>query len=201
MDRFNIRCLRAIFVIQAICVTLFFSSTLADLFRLEPPWINEDIRLLVRFLAAIGLVLGTIMGWSTLRQSMHLARVTERKLKDASSAFMKVMQEHFDQWGLTPAESDVALFSLKGMTVNEIAELRGTSSGTVKAQTNAIYRKAGVSGRPQLLSIFIDDLIQDELPAKMGDTAQPAQTKVISAANAPMPPQRLFDRAQTTGRH
>jgi hypothetical protein len=36
----------------------------------------------------------------------------------------------------------------------------------VKAQTNAIYRKSGVSGRPQLLSLFIEDLMDDEmLPA------------------------------------
>lgn len=179
MDRFNIGCLRGIFAIQAICVALFFSSTLAEVFQVEPSWINEDIRLLVRFLAAIGLVLGTIMGWSTLRQSLHIARETERKLKDASSAFMDVMQEHFEQWGLTPAESDVALFSLKGMTVSEIAALRGTSNGTVKAQTNAIYRKAGVSGRPQLLSIFIDDLIEDELPLKRSEP--PTVSKQMSA--------------------
>jgi len=37
--------------------------------------------------------------------------------------------------------------------------LRSTSEGTVKAQTNAIYRKAGVTGRPQLLSLFIEDLM------------------------------------------
>jgi len=41
--------------------------------------------------------------------------------------------------------------------------LRETSEGTVKAQTNAIYRKAQVTGRPQLLSLFIDDLM-DEAP-------------------------------------
>lgn len=166
MDRFKIGCLKGIFTIQAICVALFFSSTLAELFQVEPAWINEDIRLFVRFIAAAGLVLGTIMGWNALRHSLHKAEESERKLKDASSAFMDVMQAHFDQWGLTPAESDVALFSLKGMTVNEIAALRGTSVGTIKAQTNAIYRKAGVSGRPQLLSVFIDDLIEDELPRK-----------------------------------
>ena len=33
----------------------------------------------------------------------------------------------------------------------------------MKAQTNAIYRKAGVSGRPQLLSLFIDDLMRDDV--------------------------------------
>ena len=32
---------------------------------------------------------------------------------------------------------------------------------TIKAQTAAIYRKAGVTGRPQLLSLFIEDLMDD----------------------------------------
>jgi DNA-binding CsgD family transcriptional regulator len=67
--------------------------------------------------------------------------------------------DHFTEWGLTAAERDVALFALKGMSIAEIAELRQTSQGTVKAQTNAIYRKAGVSGRPQLLSLFVDELM------------------------------------------
>ena len=34
---------------------------------------------------------------------------------------------------------------------------------SVKAQTNAIYRKADVTGRPQLLSLFIDDLMGEAL--------------------------------------
>jgi DNA-binding CsgD family transcriptional regulator len=76
---------------------------------------------------------------------------------------MDMLQERFVEWGLTPAEKDVALFSIKGLSLQEIAKLRNTSEGTVKAQTNAIYRKAGVSGRPQLLSLFIEDLIADEL--------------------------------------
>ena len=69
----------------------------------------------------------------------------------------------FIEWALTPAERDVALFAIKGMSTSEIATLRATSEGTVKAQTNAIYRKAGVSGRPQLLSLFIDDLMRDDV--------------------------------------
>ena len=60
---------------------------------------------------------------------------------------------------LTPAERDVAMFSIKGLSTAEIASLRKTSEGTVKAQTNAIYRKAGVAGRSQLLSLFVDDLM------------------------------------------
>ena len=45
------------------------------------------------------------------------------------------------------------------MSVQEMARLRDTSEGTVKAQTAAIYRKAEVTGRPQLLSLFIEDMM------------------------------------------
>ena len=41
----------------------------------------------------------------------------------------------------------MAWFTIKGLSIAEIARLRGTSEGTVKAHSNAIYRKAGVSGR------------------------------------------------------
>ena len=75
---------------------------------------------------------------------------------------MDLLQERFAEWALTPSEKDVALFAIKGLSTAEIAALRSTSEGTVKAQTNAIYRKAGVTGRPQLLSLFIDDLMRDD---------------------------------------
>ena len=149
-------------------------GTYLDFTAEGPMTVSAEAKILLRIGVAVGLVVGTVLGWSELRCSIRRSIVTEQKLRAASSAFMEVMAEHFEQWGLTPAESDVALFSLKGMKVNEIAELRGTSQGTVKAQTNAIYRKAGVSGRPQLLSIFIDDLIQDELPAHMPQAAKTA---------------------------
>jgi len=37
-----------------------------------------------------------------------------------------------------------------------------SGAGTIKAQTNAIYRKANVSGRPQLMSLFVEELIADD---------------------------------------
>jgi DNA-binding NarL/FixJ family response regulator len=46
------------------------------------------------------------------------------------------------------------------LSIADIARLRQTSEGTVKAQSNAIYRKAGVNGRTQLLSLFIEDLME-----------------------------------------
>lgn len=85
--------------------------------------------------------------------------MAEAKLKAASTAFGEHIQSRFDDWRLTPAERDVALFAIKGLNLAEIAGLRDTSEGTVKAQTNAIYRKAGVSNRSQLVSLFVEDLM------------------------------------------
>ncbi|MEM6372014.1 MAG: LuxR C-terminal-related transcriptional regulator [Pseudomonadota bacterium] len=76
---------------------------------------------------------------------------------------MELLEDKFETWGLTSAERDVALFAIKGLSTQEIARARQTSEGTIKAQTNAIYRNAGVSGRSQLMSLFIDDLIDGPL--------------------------------------
>lgn len=112
--------------------------------------------------AALGLVIGAILGALAMRRVIQDRNTAQERLRRASGAFLDLLEERFTEWGLTPAERDVALFAIKGMSTAEIARLRTTSEGTVKAQTNAIYRKAGVSGRSQLLSLFIDDLMRDD---------------------------------------
>ena len=56
-----------------------------------------------------------------------------RQLRVASGAFMELLEDRFDEWGLTPAERDVALFATKGLTTQDIAACRDTSEGTLKA--------------------------------------------------------------------
>ncbi|WP_372604953.1 helix-turn-helix transcriptional regulator, partial [Actibacterium sp.] len=124
---------------------------------------NWKFRELIEIGAAVGLLLGLLLGALALRRTMMVSERAHRQLRVASGAFMELLSERFDEWGLTPAERDVALFAIKGLSTQEIAGLRRTSEGTVKAQTNAIYRKAGVTGRPQLLSLFIEDLMDDAL--------------------------------------
>jgi len=62
-------------------------------------------------------------------------------------------------WGLTPAEHDVAMMLIKGAPIAEIARLRQSAEGTVKAHCNRIYAKSGGSGRTELVSQFVDDLM------------------------------------------
>ena len=152
-------------VVQLLCGAFLLWDMLGSLLGI----VSSPIAWVYYELAQIGAVIGLIFGMGVsallLGRSLRRQRAAEESLRVASGAFMDVLAERFDDWGLTPAERDVALFSIKGLSTAEIAALRNTSEGTVKAQTNAIYRKAGVSGRPQLLSLFIEDLMGDALPA------------------------------------
>ena len=74
--------------------------------------------------------------------------------------------------GITYAEPCYAE-TLDWMLCDGLAAL-GRPEGTVKAQTNAIYRKAGVSGRSQLLSLFIEDLMEPDTATKPRAAGQPS---------------------------
>ena len=158
-----------ILAIQAACAVFFVSDIVLTVFGLRATPISWQTRELLEIGAAIGLVLGLVLGAVALRRSIRERHIAEEKLRRASGVFIDLLNERFEDWGLTPAERDVALFAIKGLSTQEIAQLRATSEGTVKAQTNAIYRKAGVSGRPQLLSLFIEDLMDDRLVTAAAD--------------------------------
>lgn len=148
-----------VFLVQALCALFFVSDILSSLFGIYTRPLAWELREMLEIGAAVGLVLGLILGGVLIVTSLRARNLAQERLRRASGAFMDLLEERFTLWGLTPAERDVALFAIKGLSTAEIAALRTTSEGTVKAQTNAIYRKAGVTGRPQLLSLFIEDLI------------------------------------------
>lgn len=146
-----------IVVVQVLCAIFFLMQIISSLLGFAP--IGWQLHELIELGAALGLLLGAILGWMVLRRALVRNSQVESQLRVASGAFMDVMEERFAEWGLTPAERDVALFAIKGLSLQEIANLRNVSEGTIKAQTNAIYRKSGVSGRTQLLSLFIEELL------------------------------------------
>ena len=69
------------------------------------------------------------------------------------------IDSQLEAWKLTMAEKEVAFLLLKGFSVKEIAEARGTSDNTTRAQTGAVYAKAGVNGRTELSAFFLEDLL------------------------------------------
>jgi DNA-binding CsgD family transcriptional regulator len=156
----------AVFLVQGVCSVFFVSDILMSVFDVRAAPISWQSKELLEVGASIGLILGVCLGAIALRRTLKKTRHVEAKLRAASGVFMDMLDENFDVWGLTPAERDVALFAIKGLSTAEIAAMRSTSEGTIKAQTNAIYRKAGVSGRPQLLSLFIEDLMDHRRPVR-----------------------------------
>ena len=154
--------LAAVLLIQLASAGFFIFGIAASIFGLPIQPISWQFREFIEIGAAIGLLIGVVVGAILLRQAHARTMRAEEALRIARSAFREVMEERFESWKLTPAERDVALFAIKGFSTQDMASLRGVSEGTIKAQTAAIYRKAGVSGRAQLLSLFIDDLIDAE---------------------------------------
>ena len=156
--------LTLVFLVQIVCAGFFVAQIVVSVLGLPIGPFNWALHELIEIGAAVGLLIGVVLGALALRSARARSEKAEEALRRAQSAFRDILDERFSDWALTPAECDVALFAIKGLSTQEIACLRNVSEGTVKAQTNAIYRKAGVSGRMQLLSTFIDDLMDEAQP-------------------------------------
>ena len=74
----------------------------------------------------------------------------------------EAIDHQFTRWSLSPAEREVGLLLLKGLSHKEIAEIRSTSETTIRQQALAIYRKSGLHSRTELSAFFLEDLL---LPA------------------------------------
>lgn len=150
--------LLVLLIVQILCSFFFLADITADLFEGGPAW-----HLMPELGATLGLLIGIGVEVAVfillLRRQAHL----QQSLGVAAGALAEVMRAHFREWGLTPSEEDVAAFAIKGCSIAEIATLRGSAEGTVKTHLNAIYRKAGVQGRSQLVSLLIEDLLNTPL--------------------------------------
>jgi len=145
--------------LQILCGAYFLWEILASLIGLPTIPLRWEQREIVEIGATLGLMLGSMMGVALAiiaRREMQRAKTAQRL---TAGQFTDVVKEYFAKLGLTPAETDVAWLILKGMSISEIAELRQTREGTVKTQGTAIYKKAGVNGKSQLMSLLVEDLL------------------------------------------
>ncbi len=152
----------SLFAVQALCCAYFLYDITLDFVRPGSvnPLVDSD---LVEGIVTVTLFLGLAFTATELRRALsHQTRLTEQ-LQVASGAFQTLLDAKFADWALTSAERDVALLAIKGYSIAEIADLRQTAQGTAKAQAASVYRKAEVSGRLQLISLFLDDLMNDAL--------------------------------------
>lgn len=167
--------LAALLVAQAICTTVFLfdiSTDIADAGGLsQSDWHNW-----VELAATLGLVAGMVVEIRVLVRLLRRQAHDARALSIASGALHDLIEGWFEDWHLTASEADVAMFAIKGLSIAEIARMRGTAEATVKSQLNAVYRKAGVPGRAQLSSVLIEELLGRPLLPPEGHDAKATGT-------------------------
>lgn len=97
-----------------------------------------------------------IQNFSQFKKEAEIWRAESKKyVKGLSLA----IDQQLSKWNLSKAEKEVAFLLLKGLSLKEIAEVRGTSEKTVRAQSTAVYAKAGLAGRSELSAFFLEDLL------------------------------------------
>lgn len=149
-------------LVQAFCAVFFLSDVIFDFFE-ERSSDFLTMHFALEVLANLGLVAGVIFEGAYLVRLLRRQAHADRVLSVASGALHDVMEGYFEEWRLTPAEADVATFTIKGSSIAEIAKLRGSAEGTVKTHLNAIYRKAGVNGRGELVNLLIEEILGGSL--------------------------------------
>ena len=148
----------AIFV-QAMSALFFVGDLWSEVLGLRRFTIPWDVQELIQVFASLGLTIGVVISALFVRRTRLEMDRMRRQIDVAAGNFEFHLDNVFDEWGLSRSEQDVAIYAMKGFSNTEIAELRGTSASTIKSQMNAIYRKAGLSNRQQLISCLVEDLM------------------------------------------
>ncbi len=94
-----------------------------------------------------------------LGASREDARHWQSEAESALSGLGEAIERQFGRWKLTEAEQEIGLLLLKGLSLKEVAAVRGTSERTVRQQSLAVYKKSGLAGRAELSAFFLEDLL------------------------------------------
>ncbi|MEH6758502.1 MAG: helix-turn-helix transcriptional regulator [Parasphingorhabdus sp.] len=146
-----------IVVVQTVAAIFFVLDSIEDIIAKTQPGITFEI--FTEGLIAFALMIGVVMGARQTRKLMMDARRREDALAVARGALSDIIKLRFDEWQLSPGESEVALFAIKGCSISEIAQMRNAATGTVRSQLSQVYLKARVTSQSMLISLFIEELL------------------------------------------
>lgn len=71
----------------------------------------------------------------------------------------QVVSSQLKDWSLSKSEQEVAILLLKGLSLEEIGQIRNTKEKTIRQQASAIYKKSNLKGRHELSAYFFEDLL------------------------------------------
>ena len=150
-------------------IVVLIGVDLVEDWRRGSPGFHLGLESVVLVLAAIGLWLlrarirrermDARVLLSRLAEARAAAESWRRETEALAAGLGEAIDAQFRTWRLTDAEREVALLLVKGLSLREIAGLRETSERTVRQQSLAVYRKAGLTGRAELSAFFLEDLL------------------------------------------
>lgn len=149
-----------------VILTLF--DIVSDLREGGSGW-HVSIEGIIALIALIGIFI-LLKGTFTLRHDLETERkfskeleMESQKWKQKSKTFIEGLSQTIDDqlsfWKLSVSEKEIAFLLLKGLSLKEIAEIRGTAEKTVRSQSANIYNKAGLGNRSELAAFFLEDLL------------------------------------------
>ncbi len=98
-----------------------------------------------------------------LKENLRASQEEAARWRGEAATFIAglstAIDAQFARWGLSPAEREIALLLLKGLSHKEVASVRSVSETTIRQQARSLYRKAGLSGRNELAAFFLEDLL------------------------------------------
>ena len=115
--------------------------------------------LVMEVVATAGVGVAFVLIRQHLRQAERVHQADQSQLRALRQDFDRHMRDRFAQWGLSAAENDVAILTMRGLRISEIAEMRHTQDGTIKSQLSSIFRKSGVSTRTEFVARFMDEFL------------------------------------------
>jgi DNA-binding CsgD family transcriptional regulator len=150
-------------------ILLFMAWDLVADYRSGTAWQHLSFEFAILLMAAAGIVIlwrRLVTARETTRfleRDLEVARLEARRWREESRDLLDglgtAIERQFDRWQLTPAEAEIGLLILKGLTHKEIARIRNTSERTVRQQARSLYLRAGLAGRAELSAFFLEDLL------------------------------------------
>ncbi|WP_225879242.1 helix-turn-helix transcriptional regulator [Isorropodon fossajaponicum symbiont] len=91
-----------------------------------------------------------------LQQANKDKKTYSKQIKIFKNELFKVLEIQFKEWSLSKSEQEVALLLLlKGLSLEEISQIRGTKEKTIRQQqASTIYQKSNLKGRHELSAYF-----------------------------------------------
>ena len=142
------------------CSVFFAIDVVVDVFSGESQTVIDRIHLVVETIATIAILISLVLLRDYVRVNRRQESEMQASLAQLKQGLSEFILNRIHALSLTPAETEVAILTSKGCSIAEIGALRGTSDGTVKAQQHAVYQKAGVTSRAELLLLCIEDAVE-----------------------------------------